>query len=654
MRIIFKEITIKNFKGITNLTVKFNPTLTNILGANHTGKTTTADAIHWVLFGKSSEGLTVFGIDPKDDNNQVIHHLDNSVTLVLEADGKQITLQKVRKENWIKPKGHDKEVLDSHSTECYIDGDKYTIKDYTKKISELCPESLFRTVTNPAYFPGLKADDQRALLIRMVGEKTSEEIAGDDEKFKELLHKMDGQDLKEYRQHLSYRMGEIKKKLDNIPSRISENQDTLANLTKKGVDFEAARKRVEAIDKEIANLDEQLKDSTAKADQDYDKRMAQRQVINGIKSQIADIEDEVNKRNRQAHTRLNNEISDNRQQVESIKRKIAGVNREIEDYNAQLTTIETRTEKFRKQWAEVENSTFEWDTSQETCPTCGQRLPEGDIEKLRSEAEDKWIKNHSKAQDDLDIEAARIKNSKTETTASLTDAKKRKADLENDLQVAQERLEGSESTTIADELASDNKNYLQLQDKLTAEQKKLDEIINAEREDTDDIKLTSTKAELMKERDGLRDDLAIEKEMKQRKDRIAELEEQMATLNQQLTNLEGEDFEAERFETATIEDLENRVNKLFTEVRFKMFETMLNGNTKPTCVLTMHGVPYQDLSDSEKINAGIDLINAMSRHTGTYAPITVDNAESVNEVLPSDSQEILLIVSRDPQLTVIA
>ena len=88
-------------------------------------------------------------------------------------------------------------------------------------------------------------------------------------------------------------------------------------------------------------------------------------------------------------------------------------------------------------------------------------------------------------------------------------------------------------------------------------------------------------------------------------------------------------------------------------VRFQMFATMLNGTTKPTCVLTMHGVPYQDLSNSEKINAGIDLINAMSKFNDTYAPIVVDNAESINEVLPSDSQQILLVVSRDPQLTII-
>ena len=95
MRISFRKLTIRNFKGVKDITIEFNGTITEILGANHTGKTTTADAIHWVLFGKNSDGATVFGIDPKDENNNIIHHLENSVELVMTADDREITLQKV-------------------------------------------------------------------------------------------------------------------------------------------------------------------------------------------------------------------------------------------------------------------------------------------------------------------------------------------------------------------------------------------------------------------------------------------------------------------------------------------------------------------------------------------------------------------------------
>lgn len=654
MRIIFKKLNIKNFKGVRDLTIEFNGTLTNILGANHTGKTTTADAIHWVLFGKSSDGLTVFGIDPKDEDNQVIHHLENSVTLTLTADGRELTLQKVRKENWLKPKGHDEEVLDSHSTDCYIDGNKYTIKDYTAEIAKLCPESLFRAITNPAYFPGLKADDQRALLVKMVGERTPEEIAGGNEDFKNLVEKLKGEDLKAFRQHLSYQMKQLKEEIEKIPARISENQDTLASLTEKGVNFDFLRKRLTEVEKGIANYDEQLKDSTARLNQDYDRRMEQRRVINRIKGRMRDIEDETDRRNRQARREHTNEVGECRSKVESLQRRIQGADREVKDYESQLNSIELRTGKFRKEWAEVEAEEFRWDDSRETCPTCGQRLPEGDIEKMKADAEELWSDGHARAQDELDQKAVAIKKAKEDANASLKEARKQKADLEAELKVAQERLDGAESQEVKQETVADSQEYRELKAKLSGEETVLDGMIDCAPSDRYAKDITGKKATLVKTRDELRDQLAVEEQIKQRNERIQELQKQLERLNQQLTGLEQEDYQAECLEHAVIEDLETRVNKLFSRVRFKMFETQLNGNTKSTCVLTMHGVPYQDLSNSEKINSGIDLINAMNRHTGTYAPITIDNAESVNEVLPSDSQEILLIVSRDKQLTVVA
>ena len=74
---------------------------------------------------------------------------------------------------------------------------------------------------------------------------------------------------------------------------------------------------------------------------------------------------------------------------------------------------------------------------------------------------------------------------------------------------------------------------------------------------------------------------------------------------------------------------------------------------KTTCECTMHGTPYRDLSTSEKINAGIDIINAACRFNDIYAPLLIDNAESITDILPTRSQQILLVVSRDKELTII-
>ena len=157
MEIRFKKLKIQNFKGVSDMTLEFQPDVTCIMGANHTGKTTTADAINWVLFGKSSQGLTTFGIDPRDENNDIIHHLDNSVELVMRVFAEtqtEISLMKIRKEIWSKQRGNIQEVLTGHTVDCFVNGEKMTANDYQTYVDGICKESLFKAITSPDYFPG--------------------------------------------------------------------------------------------------------------------------------------------------------------------------------------------------------------------------------------------------------------------------------------------------------------------------------------------------------------------------------------------------------------------------------------------------------------------------------------------------------------------
>lgn len=59
-KVTLKELTLKNFKGIRDLAVKFGE-VTTIAGANATGKSTVFDAFTWVLFGKDSNDRTDSG-----------------------------------------------------------------------------------------------------------------------------------------------------------------------------------------------------------------------------------------------------------------------------------------------------------------------------------------------------------------------------------------------------------------------------------------------------------------------------------------------------------------------------------------------------------------------------------------------------------------
>ena len=284
MRIEFKQISIKNFKGVlAERTIKFNPTLTQILGANHAGKTTIVDAVRWVLFDKNSEGQSVFGIDPKDENGEVIHHLDNTVVLELTADGTDYRLEKVRSETWSKPRQKEEAELTGHTTKYFVNDNKYTQKDYKEFVDSLCKESLFKVLTMPSYFPSLPADEQRNLLTKMVGKTTDEDIAGNNEDFKGLLQELAGTDLQKFREQLKYRIGELKKEIETLPSRISENAYELKALEANKPDFDFTRRRIQEIEKGIENIDKELTDISRTVDTEFNARTKERTDINKLK-----------------------------------------------------------------------------------------------------------------------------------------------------------------------------------------------------------------------------------------------------------------------------------------------------------------------------------------------------------------------------------
>jgi hypothetical protein len=52
------------------------------------------------------------------------------------------------------------------------------------------------------------------------------------------------------------------------------------------------------------------------------------------------------------------------------------------------------------------------------------------------------------------------------------------------------------------------------------------------------------------------------------------------------------------------------------------------------------------------VNAGLDIINALCKFNGVCAPIFIDNRESVNTLIETESQIINLVVSKDKELVI--
>lgn len=656
MNINFNKISIENFKGVLDKReITFSPRKTMLVGANHTGKTTTADAAHWVLFGKNSKGKSDFGITPTNERNEPIHRLTTIVTLDLTADGVEYSLQRMRLEKWVRVKQQTEETLQGYTTLYFVNGEKYTEKDYKVFINGLISESIFRAITNPEYFPSLKPEEQRQLLIKMVGVKSDEEIAAGNPEFAAMLKSIEGQDVKEYRQQLSYKMKELKKAIEDIPGRISERKAEINSLRDDEFDYKASEERIAEIDKEIQDNQSRMQDCSLVLNKRFEEKANIRKEIDELRNKEREIERRYEDANAEANRNVQSAIRNAESKVNAIKSRIQSEEYYMKMHERSVEDMERRKANFRKEWQECEAMEFVWDTTKETCPTCGQRLPHEDIEKLESDARNSFNKAKADRQDKLDkeakelkAEAERIDAVKRTSLMKLEDLKTELTDAENEVEVFQKAVV-PKSNYMEDEEWKRFGNEITLNE---AELKRLDEQKDTNADET--IKqLTEANNALSIERNGIVYKFTQKEQIEKCEQRIRELTFHQKILNQQLADLEKQDYTAEQFQFAVIQDLQDRVNELFPTIRFKMFNTLLNGNVEPTCVLTMNGVSYPNLSTSEQIIAGLECIEAMCQFNQAFAPIWVDNSESITNVPQTTSQQILLVVSAGQPLTVV-
>jgi hypothetical protein len=93
---------------------------------------------------------------------------------------------------------------------------------------------------------------------------------------------------------------------------------------------------------------------------------------------------------------------------------------------------------------------------------------------------------------------------------------------------------------------------------------------------------------------------------------------------------------------------------LFSGIKFKLFDNLINGGITEICECLIDGVPYSDANNAAKINTGLEIADILSGHFDFYAPVFIDNAECVNELYSRGLQIIKLSVSQLPRLSVIS
>ena len=243
----FGRLTLRNFKGIRDITIEPEGEDLDIFGRNAAGKTTLADGVSWLLFGKDSLGQTDFEIKTLTPSGESLHNLDHEVEGVLLVDGRTITLKRTYHEVYTKRRNEPQKSFTGHETVYHVDGVPVQKKEYEQRIAAIADESAFRLLTSPTFFnEALDWKKRRAILLEVCGDASDAEVIASDKALAKLPEVLLGRSLEDHKKVVAARRKEINKELELLPARIDEATKGLPNTSDVT--------KPEALEGDIANL----------------------------------------------------------------------------------------------------------------------------------------------------------------------------------------------------------------------------------------------------------------------------------------------------------------------------------------------------------------------------------------------------------------
>ena len=647
--VFLKKLILKNFKKIQDLTVEFTDKNTFICGGNGTGKTTLQDAFLWLLFGKDSTNRadTNFNIKTLGEDGKPILHLVHSVTGVLSINGRDVELQRNYVEKW--GSGVNAGVLQNHATEFYLNGVKLkTKKEYDAEVAAILPEDVFRMITNPLYFPTMKAQDQKAMLLEMAGNVTNEEVANINPKFQELISLISGRTLEQLAKEIASKKSAIKDELKGIPGRIDSVRDAMP----ESEDWAVLEKEIADKKEKIKDIDSQLADKSKQIEAEFKAKSELQKQIGNKKLAKSQRENEI----RQNANKSYHDVLDNISKLEyQVKSKDAEISRKQEDHSRIKATIEALNndlELLRGKFYAIDAETLQYPEGAFICPTCKRELEVEDIQAKQQELQDNFNLNKANrlktVQNEGKEKAAKVEELKKQCSiiqAAITQLSNEKEILVHNINECKGNMPEEQDTQ---KIILSDPTWLSLSNEITD----LENQLKAEAKPIDTTELKEAKAILSEAIDELNKKLGKRDTIERSNKVIKELEDKRDKNNEALAEQERLEFLVQDFQKEKDNKLMERINGMFSLVKFSFISEKLNGNEVITCFCSVDGVPFADVNNASKINAGLDIINAICRSVGITAPIFIDNRESVNELIPTMSQVINLVVSKDKSLMI--
>lgn len=649
-----KQISIENYKKFETAEYQFAPR-TMVSGRNQQGKTTLMDAYFDTLTEKLADGTSPNSVRRKENGEEVEGVVARELTLLI--DGEETVIRKETK------KGKS-----SSTTKYQVDGFDYNqtkYKDFLKNIAD--PEIILMCSNAKAFLNKLQKStaEARKTLTDMSGFNADAFMKNN----AEIMQITKRHSVEETVKTLNKAKKDKQKEIDEkkAESKAVKNQETPDAAVLE-------EKKTVVLDKLNSLLEKEKQ--LNKSNKVYDELSYE---ITGLKksrdSIVSKATEVLQDEKRKIISLLNNRRFKQKQEEENL-RILENFLATAEKPERIQQRIKVLQDKYKQTYASTFDETTlkliqseEFDPESAICPTCGQNLPEEQIEQLRTEFE-------KKKQERINAELAKKEQFEADKQQKLKEITE-----EGNAEVTRKREVEEKRKDIESQIEQTKKNIATLISEIVQKEKELEKLpsepdmsgnaeyqavvaeIHKKQEQLDGLTNNSEeKASVQAERMSVEKELTgIETKIEMAKQAVQKQVETLERLNAEQKKLGQEHSDIQQkldllkeFSIQKNQKLAEMINPHFKHFQFQFLDYTQDGEPVEVCKMICNDIGYFDgLNHSDQILCNIDLVVGLQELNGLNLPVWVDDVESVNaDRIPDTGRQMILLKVSDDELKV--
>lgn len=633
-KIEFNKLIIKNFRNIKELEIDFNSNTTEIIGENGLGKTNTLSAITWCLFGKNIDDNKQFAISP------IINGVEDNSVLT--------TVKMVLNGTYVVERSY-KDRKTSLRTGWIIDGKENLVNitqtNYSKELEEqLVNEETFKSLSNITYVPNLNWKDLKKLIFDLIGDIKDDEVLIRDnftlieqyvrkfgiEQAQKLLKETDTQ-LKDDIKRLETEYQTLKATKEKYVADETENQKLVARK-------EEIEKQLYDYETNIKALQEKILEYNNKQTEIEKLKLELNRLNNQLiycKNAISEYDDLYKQNSFNAELLREKEVKEKQYEIDNLERQMQQNDTIIVEQQKELERIKEQGNNLKQKEIKIEN---------ETCSTCGQRLPEEKIQEILNKLKEQQISQ---------LQELKNKYDSLQASTKLLEEKKEKLIEEQKNCIKQLEEIKNKGYEVIDETEKQKKIRI-LKEEKELEVKELESKFNSLSSEINakTLEFNSLEKPVIVEDDNL----PLKLELNEINDKLAttitlnklneDVESALKELNSKkgMMSLNKEKInEVIKFNNVKADLLQKKVRSYFEIVNFRTKEFTIDGQEVETFKITnSDGVEFKEVNTAQKIQLGLDLLKGIMKAKEIYTPVIIDGVEVLTSDLKNDVSQLII------------